>query len=79
MRKVREMATGLTGEIKVGDPVKTLNRKQAVYGRVRSINKKKKLAVVEGRTQPGALSQLYVVHVEDLDLITPDELCPEDQ
>lgn len=72
------MTTGLTGEITAGAAVRTLNRKATVYGRVRSINKKR-LAVVEGRTQPGALSQLYVVHVENLDLITEDELCPEDR
>jgi hypothetical protein len=68
------MAVGLTGEIKAGDAVKTLNRKQAVYGRVVSINRKR-LATVKGRTQPGAPEQTVVAHVENLDLVTADELC----
>lgn len=72
------MTTGLTGPIVVGSCVRTLNRKQAVYGRVMSINKKK-VAVVYGRHQPGALAQNYAVHVENLDLISEDELCPEDR
>lgn len=72
------MTTGLPGEIKVGDAVRTLNRKQAVYGRVTFINKKK-VATVKGRTQPGAPVQSVDAHVENLDLISDDELCPEDR
>ncbi len=72
------MAVGRTGEVKAGDAVKTLNRRQAVYGRVTYVNKKG-VATVRGRTQPGALAQVVNAHVENLDLITDDELCPGDR
>lgn len=70
---------GLTGEIKVGDAVKTLNRTRAIYGRVGLVDRRKKVAVVEGRTQPGAVKRTFTSSLEDLELISDAELCPEDR
>jgi hypothetical protein len=78
------MVGELVGRIQEGDAVKTLNRKKAVYGRVVGFRKRRtfsrySIAIVKGRTQPGADEQTLEVHVEDLDLIREGELAPEDR
>lgn len=67
----------MTGEIKTGSPVKTLHFTRAVYGRV--IRMERKHAFVVGRTQPGAGVQRFKAHIENLDLVTEDDLAPEDR
>lgn len=64
-------------EIMVGDTVKTLNRRQAIYGRVDNILNK--IAEVRGRTQPGAEQKTIFVSLEDIEHVEEKELAPEDR
>jgi hypothetical protein len=71
-----------SGEIKVGDAVKTLHLSKAVYGRVQETpthTRRKGYWYIKGRTQPGAQTQRVAVHKENLDLIPEGELAPEDR
>jgi hypothetical protein len=63
-----EEVYGLTGEVEIGDEVKTLHFKRAVYGVVTRISKKK-IATVRGETQPGAGLRTISAHVENLAII----------
>jgi hypothetical protein len=74
----------MDGKIVTGSAVKTLNRSKAVYGRVKGFKCKRgrprySIAIIRGRTQPGAPTQTLEVSVEDLDLIPEGELAPEDR
>lgn len=69
----------LEGKIKPGDAVKTLNYKQAVYGRVDFLDRQGKHAYIKGRTQTGKPQTRHKVSVENLARITEDELAPEDR
>ena len=78
------MASGLTGEIREGSPVQTLHFTKAVFGRVKGFAKGKtkdgaRIAIVWGRTQPGASLTKFRASVENLALVTEDELAEEDR
>ena len=59
---------GIGGKIEPGDGVKTLNRRQAIYGEVIRVAANG-MATMRGRTQPGAQLQTVSAHVENLELL----------
>lgn len=70
-------------EIEKGSPVKTLHLSKAVFGRVQEIIQKRghqtRIAVVFGRTQPGANLQRLRANVENLELVAETDLAEEDR
>jgi hypothetical protein len=61
----------ITGRVEVGDEVRTLHLKRAIYGTVKEI-KKRVWARVEGTHYPGGPEQHIVAHVENLAITKKD-------